>query len=83
MPETTRLAPIAFISGLIGLLVANLVLGPLAIALGAAALRRDPTRRGRATLALVLGLADLAVFAYLAMRSGGAHGSLNWRFLGH
>lgn len=77
-----RLAPIAFISGLIGLLVANLVLGPLAIALGVAALRRDPTRRARAALALVLGLADLLVFAYLAVRSGSGHDSVQWRFLG-
>ncbi len=78
----TRLAPIAFISGLIGLLVANLVLGPLAIALGATALRRDRTRRGRAALALVLGLADLVVFAVLAVHAGVGHGSLGWRFLG-
>lgn len=78
----TRLAPIAFISGLVGLLVANLVLGPLAIALGATALRRDRTRRARAALALALGVADLAVFAYLALHAGGDHGSLNWRFLG-
>jgi len=77
----TRLAPIAFISGLIGLLVANLVLGPLAIALGATALRRDRTRRARAALALALGFADLAVFAYLAFHAGGNHGSLSWRFL--
>ncbi|WP_051452076.1 hypothetical protein [Actinospica robiniae] len=77
----TRLAPIAFISGLVGLLVANLVLGPLAIILGAAALRRDRTRRARAALALLLGVADLAVFAYLALRAGSG-GSLNWRFLG-
>ena len=78
----TRLAPIAFISGLIGLLVANLVLGPLAIVLGATALRRDRTRRARATLALLLGVADLAVFAYLAFHAGGGDGSLSWRFLG-
>jgi hypothetical protein len=78
-----RLAPIAFISGLVGLLVANVVLGPLAIALGVTALRRDPARRARAVLALVLGVADLAVFLYLGLRAGGAHGSLQWKFLGH
>lgn len=77
-----RLAPVAFVSGLIGLLVANVVLGPLALVLGVAALRRDRDRRGRAVLALVLGLADLAVFAFLAARSGSGHGSLSWHFLG-
>ena len=78
----TRLAPIAFISGLIGLLVANLVLGPLAIALGAVALRRDRGRRGRAVLALGLGLADLLVYAVLAVHAGRGHGSFSWYFYG-
>jgi hypothetical protein len=69
---------VAFISGLVGLLVGNLILGPLAIGLGIAALRGANPRRGRAVLAIALGVADLAVFAYLTLHSAG-HGVL-WKF---
>jgi hypothetical protein len=75
-------AAVSFVSGLVGLLVANLLLGPLAIILGLIALRRDSDRRGRAALGVVLGLADIAVFLLLAARSGAHHGTLSWNFLG-
>ena len=80
--EAVPLAAVSFVSGLIGLLVANLLLGPLAIVLGLVALRRDRSRRGRAALGIVLGVADLAVFVLLAAHSGAHHGSLSWNFLG-
>jgi hypothetical protein len=70
---------VAFISGLVGLLVGNLVLGPLAIGLGIAALRGANPRRGRAVLGIVLGVADLAVFAFLTLHSEAGHGVL-WKF---
>jgi hypothetical protein len=70
---------VAFISGLVGLLVGNLILGPLAIGLGIAALRGANPRRGRAVLAIALGVADLAVFAFLTLRSASGHGVL-WKF---
>jgi hypothetical protein len=76
------LAAVSFVTGLVGLLVANLVLGPLAVVLGLVALRRDPTRRGRAALGLVLGVADVAVFLLLAAHAGAHHGTLSWNFLG-
>jgi hypothetical protein len=76
------LAAVSFVSGLVGLLVANLLLGPLAIALGLFALRRDTGRRGRAALGLVLGVADIAVFLLLAAHSGAHHDTLSWNFLG-
>jgi hypothetical protein len=76
------LAAVAFVSGLVGLLVANLLLGPLAIILGLIALRRDSDRRGRAALGVVLGLADIAVFLLLAAHSGAHQGTLSWNFLG-
>ncbi|HEX4786963.1 MAG TPA: hypothetical protein VH372_00770 [Actinospica sp.] len=76
------LAAVAFVSGLVGLLVANLLLGPLAIILGLVALRRDAGRRGRAALGLLLGFADIAVFLLLAAHSGAHHGTLSWNFLG-
>ena len=73
-------AAVSFVSGLVGLLVANLVLGPIAIVLGAIGLRRDKDRRVRAMLGILLGVADIAVFLYLAGHSGAHHGSLNWNF---
>jgi hypothetical protein len=76
------LAAVSFVSGLIGLLVANLLLGPLAIISGLVALR-TPGRRGRAALGIVLGLADLGVFLLLAAHAGAHHGMLSWNFLSH
>ncbi|PAU44652.1 DUF4190 domain-containing protein [Streptomyces albireticuli] len=56
----------SFVLGLVGLLVFNLVLGPVALTLAALALRRNTTRRARAALGLTLGAADLIVLAALA-----------------
>ncbi|WP_439940443.1 DUF4190 domain-containing protein [Streptomyces sp. BBFR115] len=53
----------SFVLGLLGLLVLNVVLGPIAIALAAVALWRGTHRRGRALLGLSLGVADLLVLA--------------------
>ena len=78
--DTGGAAVVSFISGLVGLLFANIVLGPLAIVLGVTALRRGTTRRGRAVLGLVLGVADLAVFAVLAVHSASGHGGPTWNF---
>lgn len=75
------LAAVAFVGGLVGLLVANLLLGPLAIITGSVALRRDAARRGRAALGIVLGLLDIVVFVLLAAHSGAHHGGLSWNFL--
>ncbi|MCX4744549.1 DUF4190 domain-containing protein [Kitasatospora sp. NBC_01287] len=67
------MAVASFVLGLIGLLLFNIVFGPLALALGALALLRGTARRGRALLGLALGAADLAVFA---VALAGSHGSL-------
>ncbi len=72
-----------FISGLAGLVIGNLILGPLAIALGVHALRGGATRRVRAGLAIGLGLVDIALFVVLAVTGGAAHGLLTWHFSGH
>jgi hypothetical protein len=85
MPPTTTTTPattaaIAFISGLVGLLFANIVLGPTAIGLGTTALRRGTTHRGRAILGIALGVADLVVFAVLAVHSAAHGGHLTWPF---
>jgi hypothetical protein len=61
-------ATAAVTCGAVGLFMFNIVLGPIAIALGASALRRDETGRlGRlaALLGIVLGVADLVVLAVL------------------
>lgn len=76
-------AAVSFVSGLVGLLVANLILGPLAIVLGAIGLRADKNRRVRATLGILLGVADIAVFLLLAAHSGAHHGSVSWNFFGN
>ncbi|MFG3292525.1 DUF4190 domain-containing protein [Streptomyces sp. NPDC048179] len=67
-PETrTRdadgMAVASFILGLLGLLVLNMFLGPIAIVLALVALWRGTGRKGRAYLGLTLGVADLAVLA--------------------
>ncbi|MGW7173841.1 DUF4190 domain-containing protein [Streptomyces xanthophaeus] len=73
-PARTRdadaMAVTAFVLGLVGLLVMNLFLGPIALVLGALALRRHTTRPGRACLGMALGLADLVVLACLVTADG-------------
>ena len=84
-PSVARppLAAVAFVSGLVGLLVANLLLGPLAVITGCVALRRDADRRGRAALGIALGVLDVLVFLLLAGHSSGHSGGLSWNFFGH
>ncbi|MFF8865967.1 hypothetical protein SAMN05428944_2606 [Streptomyces sp. 1222.5] len=59
--DADGMAVASFILGLLGLLVLNVFLGPVAIALAVVALWRGTSRRGRAYLGLALGIADLAV----------------------
>ena len=73
-------AVVAFVSGLVGLLFANLALGPLAITLGILALRDGTPRRGRAILGIALGVADIVVFAVLVLHSLAGSGGPTWRF---
>ena len=82
-PRAIPFAAVSFVSGLVGLLVANLVLGPLAIILGLIGLRADSNRRVRAALGILLGVADIVVFVLLAAHAGAHHGSLSWSFLSH
>ncbi|MEU0859965.1 DUF4190 domain-containing protein [Streptomyces griseofuscus] len=76
--DTEGMAVASFVLGLLGLLVLNLVLGPIAIVLAVIALRRDTPRRFRALLGLGLGVADLVVFAVLAS----VHGATSWSIWG-
>ncbi|MGW8066442.1 DUF4190 domain-containing protein [Streptomyces ziwulingensis] len=59
--DTDGMAVASFVLGLLGLLVLNVFLGPVAIVLASIALRRGTARRGRALLGLGLGVADLLV----------------------
>ncbi|WP_217162387.1 DUF4190 domain-containing protein [Streptomyces sp. AC512_CC834] len=59
--DTDGMAVASFVLGLLGLLVLNVFLGPIAIALATVALWRGTARRGRALLGLGLGVADLLV----------------------
>ncbi|MFJ3235361.1 DUF4190 domain-containing protein [Streptomyces sp. NPDC086787] len=59
--DADGMAVASFILGLLGLLVLNVFLGPIAVVLAAVALWRGTARRGRAYLGLALGVADLAV----------------------
>ncbi|MFF4399486.1 DUF4190 domain-containing protein [Streptomyces sp. NPDC001480] len=76
--DTEGMAVASFVLGLVGLLVLNLVLGPIAIVLAVIALRRDTPRRFRALLGLGLGIADLVVLAVLTA----VHGTASWGFWG-
>ncbi|MGW3286533.1 DUF4190 domain-containing protein [Streptomyces sp. NPDC001002] len=61
--DADGMAVASFILGLLGLLVLNLFLGPIAIVLALVSLWRGTVRKGRAYLGLALGVADLAVLA--------------------
>ncbi|MDH6710531.1 putative Tic20 family protein [Kitasatospora sp. MAA19] len=69
--EADNLAVASFLLGLPGLLLFNVVLGPLAITLATLALVRGTRRRGRAVLGLALGIASLAILAATTATSHG------------
>ncbi|MFI6489708.1 DUF4190 domain-containing protein [Streptomyces sp. NPDC050564] len=74
--DADGMAVASFILGLLGLLVLNVFLGPIAIALASVALWRGTTRRGRAFLGLGLGIADLLVLvAFMQFDS-----TVSWNF---
>ncbi|MEU0676796.1 DUF4190 domain-containing protein [Streptomyces sp. NPDC006172] len=74
--DTNGMAVASFVLGLVGLLVLNVFLGPVAIVLASVALWRGTERRGRAWLGLSLGVADLIVL--LAFMQADA--TVSWNF---
>ncbi|MFI1167418.1 DUF4190 domain-containing protein [Streptomyces sp. NPDC020801] len=70
--DTEGMAVASFVPGLVGLVVLNLVLGPVAITLALIAVRRDTSRPFRARLGLALGIADLVIPAVLPAVGYGA-----------
>ncbi|MGW0786684.1 DUF4190 domain-containing protein [Streptomyces sp. NPDC002911] len=76
--EADGLAVASFVLGLLGLLVMNILLGPVAIVMAVVALARSTARRGRALLGLTLGVADLVVLAVLVT----GNGTVSWSLTG-
>ncbi|MER5290648.1 MULTISPECIES: DUF4190 domain-containing protein [Streptomyces] len=74
--DTDGMAVASFVLGLIGLLVFNVFLGPVAITLASIALWRGTHRRGRALLGLGLGVADLVVLLAFVQ----ADDTVSWSF---
>ncbi|MFF5499622.1 DUF4190 domain-containing protein [Streptomyces aquilus] len=74
--DADGMAVASFILGLLGLLVLNLFLGPVAIALATVALWRGTARRGRAFLGLGLGVADLLVLVTVMQMDS----TVSWSF---
>ncbi|MEW1752618.1 DUF4190 domain-containing protein [Streptomyces angustmyceticus] len=73
-PQADRMAVAAFVCGLLGVLVFNILLGPCALLLGAAALYRGTVRRLRACLGLAFGALDIALVVVLSSQTG----TLSW-----
>ncbi|MFF2850325.1 DUF4190 domain-containing protein [Streptomyces sp. NPDC058001] len=76
--DADGMAVASFVLGLLGLLVLNIFLGPVAIVLAAVALWRGTSRRGRALLGLGLGVADLVVLVVLIS----VNGTVSWSLAG-
>ncbi|MFC8349221.1 DUF4190 domain-containing protein [Streptomyces sp. NPDC057280] len=74
--DADGMAVASFILGLLGLLVLNVFLGPVAIALAAVALWRGTARRGRAFLGMGLGVADLLVLVTVMQMDS----TVSWSF---
>ncbi|MFF3741629.1 DUF4190 domain-containing protein [Streptomyces sp. NPDC002566] len=74
--DTDGMAVASFVLGLVGLLVLNVFLGPVAIVLASVALWRGTKRRGRAWLGLSLGVADLVVLVAFMQ----ADATVSWNF---
>ncbi|MFI7404932.1 DUF4190 domain-containing protein [Streptomyces sp. NPDC049541] len=74
--DADGMAVASFILGLLGLLVLNVFLGPVAIVLAAVALWRGTARRGRAYLGMALGVADLVVLVIAMQMSNTVSWSL-------
>jgi hypothetical protein len=69
--DADGMAVASFLLGLPGLLVLNFVLGPAAIVLALVAVARGTTRRARALLGFLLGVADLVVVIALTIANHG------------
>ncbi|MDH6629520.1 hypothetical protein M2271_007356 [Streptomyces sp. LBL] len=75
--RTNGLAIASLICGIIGLIFFNVILGPIAIVLGAVGIRQAPAKggAGMAKAGIILGIVDLVLFGVmfaLAASNGGS-----------
>ncbi|MFE7954660.1 MULTISPECIES: DUF4190 domain-containing protein [unclassified Streptomyces] len=77
--RTNGLAVASLVCGVIGVLFASVILGPLAIVFGAVGLRQAPAKGGAglAKAGLVLGVVDLIIFVVL-IAVAASHGGFSW-----
>ncbi|WP_217242770.1 DUF4190 domain-containing protein [Streptomyces sp. AC555_RSS877] len=77
--RTNGLAIASLICGIIGLIFFNVILGPVAIVLGAVGMRQAPAKggAGMAKAGIVLGIVDLVIFAAL-FAVAAANGGFTW-----
>ncbi|GAA4792303.1 DUF4190 domain-containing protein [Streptomyces ziwulingensis] len=77
--RTNGLAVASLVCGIIGLFVFNVILGPVAIVLGAVGMRQAPAKggAGMAKAGVVLGILDLVIFGVLLAVTA-ANGGFSW-----
>ncbi|MFJ1969735.1 DUF4190 domain-containing protein [Streptomyces sp. NPDC087903] len=77
--RTNGLAIASLICGIIGVFLFNVILGPIAIVLGAVGMRQAPAKggAGMAKAGVVLGIVDLVVFGILLALTA-ANGGSTW-----
>ncbi|MFF9864512.1 DUF4190 domain-containing protein [Streptomyces sp. NPDC013953] len=77
--RTNGLAIAGLVCGVVGVLVFNVILGPLAIVFGALGRKQAPVKggAGMAKAAIVLGVVDLVIFAILMMVAA-SNGGFSW-----
>ncbi|WP_329113904.1 DUF4190 domain-containing protein [Streptomyces sp. NBC_01465] len=77
--RTNGLAVAGLVCGIVGLLIFNVVLGPLAIVFGAVGLKQAAVKggRGMAKSAVILGIADLVIFGIL-LAVAASNGGFSW-----
>ncbi|MFI8189129.1 DUF4190 domain-containing protein [Streptomyces sp. NPDC085946] len=77
--RTNGLAIASLICGIVGLFIFNVILGPIAIVLGAVGMRQAPAKggAGMAKAGIALGIVDLVVFGILLAVSA-ANGGFTW-----
>ncbi|CAM5307585.1 hypothetical protein GCM10010329_60320 [Streptomyces spiroverticillatus] len=78
--STNGLAVAGLVCGVVGIFIANLILGPLAIIFGAVGLKR-PGGTGMAKAAIILGIVDIVLF-FVVMLAFSSGGGFSWRIGG-
>ncbi|KND42921.1 MULTISPECIES: DUF4190 domain-containing protein [Streptomyces] len=77
--RTNSLAIASLVSGIIGIFLFNVILGPVAIVLGAVGMRQAATKGGggMAKAGVILGVVDLVIFAVL-LAVAASNGGVTW-----